>query len=64
MTFKLQVEAAGHQWPEDYVPGVGWKHEVESAEQDTPVLFRDHAAAYRELMVRYLDRHQRHHSPS
>lgn len=49
LTFKLAVEAAGHQWPDNYVQGVGWLEDTQSPAEDPtggPVLFGDHALRY------------------
>ncbi|RKS07057.1 site-specific recombinase XerD [Nocardiopsis sp. Huas11] len=54
-TFKLHVEAADHQWPENWVPRQGWAEgwvpghgwvKTEEEPQDEPVLFADFARTH------------------
>lgn len=46
LTFKLEVEASGHDWPDDYVKGVGWVHEQSQEPVESPVPFGDYALAF------------------
>lgn len=43
------MEAAGHDWPDDYIRGIGWVTEEPALPEppaDQPVLFADYALAY------------------
>lgn len=46
LTFKPAVEAAGHDWPDDYVKGVGWVHEHPQELVESPVPFGRYALTF------------------
>lgn len=47
LMFKLAVEATGHDWPDDYIKGVGWAREQQPDDPPEPsVPFGDYALAF------------------